>query len=332
MTDPRPDVAVHLDDRIRLMSALLAATDLPERSQSRDPHGTHAHARATRKRLAAFSSHPAVVLLQGLLDKNAPLEAMFTLVTRLSWPSLEANSLPRWSPKDWPALMRDFYLRADLGPWWLSENAAWEDATAQTSRVLATVKLKPFLEPFIGEVKEALVFSPNISYPTDQAIGVRHGHSLMCIAPPRRAWGDNPPWPFDEDAVHVYRAALTQYGRLLMAAYLSKYPDRVNEAAQMALPVGDQIKATYPTWQEQFSYLFVTGAVAIYLQDHVSQAEADAFVLMERKVNGMGLLPGVVSVLRRYLSEREAGRYESLIDFLPIFPRQLRVAKRIVSL
>ncbi len=332
MTDPRPDVAVHLDDRIRLMSALLAVTDYPERSQSRDPHGTHAYARATRRRLAAFHRHEAVVALQGLLDKNAPLEAIFTLAMRLSWPSLEASSLPRWVPKDWPALMRDFYLRADLGAWWASENAAWQDATAQTSRVLASVSLKSFLEPFIGEVQEALVFAPNISFPSDQEIGVRHSHSLICIAPPRRAWGDNPPWPFDEDAVHVYRAALTQFGRMLVAAYLSKHPDRVAEAAQAALPVGDQIKSMYPTWQEQFSYLFVTGAVAIYLHDHVSQTEADAFVLMERKVNGMGLLPGVVSVLRRYLSEHEAGRYSSLIDFLPIFPRQLRVARRIVSL
>jgi hypothetical protein len=53
---------------------------------------------------------------------------------------------------------------------------------------------------------------------------------------------------------------------------------------------------------------------------------------MERKVNGMGFLPGTISVWRRYLSEREAGRYSSLMDFLPVFPKQLRVANRIVTL
>jgi hypothetical protein len=46
----------------------------------------------------------------------------------------------------------------------------------------------------------------------------------------------------------------------------------------------------------------------------------------------MHILPGMISVLRRYLSERENGRYNSLLDFMPIFPKQLRIANRIVTL
>ncbi|MBZ0288207.1 MAG: hypothetical protein K8I30_11380, partial [Anaerolineae bacterium] len=56
----QPDVVVRLDDRIRLMSALLAATNWPDKSQERQPHGTHAHARATRKYLAEWIKHDAV--------------------------------------------------------------------------------------------------------------------------------------------------------------------------------------------------------------------------------------------------------------------------------
>jgi hypothetical protein len=40
----------------------------------------------------------------------------------------------------------------------------------------------------------------------------------------------------------------------------------------------------------------------------------------------------MMSVLRRYLSELDNGRYTDLIDFLPVFPKQLRVAKKIVTL
>ena len=67
------------------------------------------------------------------------------------------------------------------------------------------------------------------------------------------------------------------------------------------------------------------------LEDYVSEAEAKAYILMERKVRGMTILPGTVSVLRRYMQEL-GNKYESLIDFLPIFPRQLRIAKKIVTL
>jgi len=46
----------------------------------------------------------------------------------------------------------------------------------------------------------------------------------------------------------------------------------------------------------------------------------------------MAMLPGTVSVMRRYLQEvGKGGKYNNLIEFLPYFPIQLRVAKKIVT-
>jgi hypothetical protein len=323
---------VRLDDRVRLMSALLAATDWPDKSQQRKPHGTHAHARATRKQLTAFRQHEAVAVLQGLLDQNAPLEAMFTLILRFNWPDLELDPLPRWVPPRWPHMLRDFVKQGGLLTWWKNEDYAWQKSVTEATKMFDGRTFRPFLKPFVGEVDESLAFMPSISYPTDQEVGVRLGRELVCIAPPRLAWGDSPPWPFDEDPAHIYRAALSQYGRMLMIAYLRAHAEQITEATQTPLPVGEQFQAQFPTWQEQFTQLFVTGITYIYLEDHVNQAEANAYMLMERKTQGNAMLPGVVSVLRRYLSEREAGRYDSLVEFLPIFPKQLRIAKRIVTL
>lgn len=328
----QPDVTVRLDDRIRLMSALLALTNWPDKAQERKPHGTHAHARATRKHLAAFKQHEAVQILQGMLDQNAPLEAMFTLITRLSWPQLESDSMPRWVPPRWPATMREFYDAAKVSEWWKQEDFAWHKSVTESTKMFDKVALKPFLKPFLGTIQEDLVFVPNIAYPTDQEVGIRIGRELVCIAPPRLAWGDSPPWPFDEDPMHIYRAALSQFGRLLMLTYLRSNTEKLAEATQNPLPVGDQFQAQYPSWQEQFTHLFVSGAVAIYLEDHVNKSESNAYVLMERKVHGMEILPSVVSVLRRYMSELESGRYQNLLEFLPVFPKQLRVAKRIINL
>jgi hypothetical protein len=73
---------VVLDERVRLISAALAATRWPAEAQARRPHGTTSYARATRKRLLPFVDHPAILTLQELLDRAVPLEAIFALASR----------------------------------------------------------------------------------------------------------------------------------------------------------------------------------------------------------------------------------------------------------
>lgn len=333
MTDlSASDVIVHLDDRVRTMSALLAATRYPDQAQARRPHGTHPHARATRKRVAAFVHHPAVTDVQTLLDRGAPMEALFSLALLFRAPNFSAEKLPSWSPLNFAEHVRDFYARAELARWWRDESAAWEKSRADCRAVFAGAPIKQFLAPFVGEVQEQLVFIPNIGYPCDQEIGLRFTGRLVAIIPPRLAWGDSPPWPYDEDPAHVLRAAITEYGRLLINAMLKEKPEIMPSAVQAPLPVGEIIAKRHPRWQDQLMVLLTAGMVALYLETHVSKAEAEAYVLMERKVRGMTALPAVVSVLGRYMSEKAAGRYKGLSDFLPKFPKLLRVANKIVSL
>jgi hypothetical protein len=332
MTTQPQDVTVRLDDRIRLMSAIMAATDWPLKSQERQPHGTHAHSRATRKRLEPFKNHPAVQGMQGLIDQGAPLEAIFTFALHLTWPNLDVAEMPRWVPTGWNEQLKDFYRTAELEKWWKDEDTVWQNSLKESQQMFKGITFKPFLKPFVGDVAEALIFIPNISFPTDQEIGVRLAGELICIAPPRLAWGDSPPWPFDEDPAHIYRSALAQYGRMLIMHFMREHAEVIAPIAEAPLPVSDQFKSRYPTWQEQFTNLFVAAACTLYLEGHVSKAESNAYVLMERKTQGMAALPGMISVMRRYLNEYESGRYKGLIDFMPVFPKQLRVANRIVTL
>jgi len=325
------DVSVLLDDRVRLLSAALAATDLPERAQAQHPHGVHPHARALQQHLAPLRDHAAVQMLQALLDDGVPLDALFTLVLSCELSDLDVVSLPDWCPPGLPLALRDLLTRADLPARWRAEDAAWNASLSQARRVLESACFEPFLQACFGEVREQFVFMPNILFPTHQEIGARIGSVLVAIVPPRLAWGTNPPWPFDEDPAYVLRAALAQYVRLLLEPLLDDGAEQVTAAAQAALPVSAEFAARYPVWADQFTRLFTAGLVAIYLEDHVNPAEARAYVLMERKVSGIDLLPAVVSVLRRYANEKEAGRYQSLLDFLPVFPKQLRVAKRLVN-
>jgi hypothetical protein len=328
------DVIVKLDDRIRLMSAVLTATDYPEKSQQRKPHGTHAHARATRKYLNDHLKHPAILTTQTLLDQGSPAEALFTLMFAYQFPEMRPlAALPAWVPAGYGDQLRAFHDATDLPGWWRKERLVWEKALTEVQKVFQKVNFKPLLTPFLGEISEQFVFMPNISYPSDRELGLHYDQHLVCIAPPPLAWGDSPPWPYDEETqlMHSYRVALNQYGKILLLRYLRAHAEKVSEAAQTELPVNDQFRLQYPSWEAQFAELFVTALVAMYLEENVNEAEYKAFVLMEKKVRGMNILPGTVSVMRRYLQER-GNKYNTLIEFLPLFPKQLRVAKRIVTL
>lgn len=326
------DVTVRLDDRIRLVSALLAATNYPDQAQLRKPHGTHAHARATTRQLKAYQTHEAVRGMQALLDNGAPLEAMFTLVAHLPWPALHIADLPKWVPPNWTQHLADFYRQAQLESWWQQEKILWDAATEQSTRMFQDASFKPFLEQFVGELPETLVFVPNISYPCDRDIGLRLStKELVAICPPRLAWGDSPPWPFDEDKPYVHRAALAQYVRLILVPYLRNNAEIVTEAAKQDLAVSDQFRSIYPTWGEQFVAIFIGAATALYLEQ-LNPLESKAYIKEQVKIHDMKVLPGAVSVLNRYLQERESGKFQTLIDFLPVFPKQLKVARRIMSI
>jgi hypothetical protein len=322
-------IQVTIDDRVRLMSAVLAVTDFPERAQQRKGHRPHTHARNTTKWLAAYRDHPAVVGAQTLLNQNAPLEALYTYALKLSFPAMTIDNPPPWTPPNWHEQLRDLYQSARLGELWEQDKALWQKAQKDVGDVLRNADYYAFLEPFVGPVDEQLIYMANISYPSDMAIGARVGGDIICVGPPRIAWGDNEPWPFNEDPAHVYSTSLVEYARLLMLAYLRQNAAQVAPVTQKPLPVDEEFLRKFPKWGDQFTELFVTGAVAIYLEQHVSPQEAKSFILMERKAKGVTILPGVVSVLQRYLSEFRDGKYRSFTDYLPHFPGHLRVAKKV---
>lgn len=319
---------VRIDDRVRLMSAVLAATKWPNQEQ----HRPHQHARMTVRQVDEFAHHPAVSGMQVLLDQGAPLEAFYTYVLKLSWPGLQDSHVPRWVPPRWNEHLQDFYIKTGLAELWQETNTDWQKARQEAEEVLDQVNFYRFLHPFLGQVVEQLVFMPNISYPVSRTIGVRIGGELIAIGPPREAWGDNPPWPFNEDPAHVYAAALGKYASLLMLSYLRQHAEQVAPVAQKPLAVGEQFQRLYPNWGDQFAEVFALGAVALFLEQSISKQEAEAYVLIQHKAKGLSVLPGVVHVLRRYLREFNEDKYESFINYLPSFPGHLRVAKHMTTL
>lgn len=300
----RGQLKILVDDRVRLLSAALAATRWPADEQAVHRHRPHAHARQTAERMQPYADHPAVRALQSYLDQGVALHDLYGYALSLSWPHLEP-SLPYPLEFDgWNVALADLMLSADLPAWWRESEEPWHAACAQAEAAIGRTDMAELLVAFCGTAPEHLYFVPNITYPSEKQIGALVGDALTCIVPPPVAWGDNEPWPFDDDVAYVLRCAFAEYARVLMSDALLAAE---NEASAPLL------------WDENLLRIFVAGAVAVFLEQAISPREAGAYVLMERRVNGLDALPETVEMLKAFLAGRRAGHYRHFLDYLPRF-------------
>jgi len=321
------NVLARLDDRARLMSAVLAATNFPDKSQERQKHGTHMHARDTRKLVAEFASHPAVSALQALLDRNTPLTSIYGYALRLAWPTLEIDEPPRWVPPHWNEHLKHFYEATHIDKWWKDDDESWQAPVRHLNEIFDKVDFYGFLEPFFGTLPETLVFIPNVSFPTDANVRVRIGAELCLLMPPRKAWGDSAPWPYDNDPAFVYQEALKAYEELLLSGYFHQIPDVIATLSERPLPVDEKFSKMHPAWIDQLTGLFTSATVALFLEEVIDAREAKAFIQIQQKMEGLTILPGVTMLLRRYLDDQKTGKYANFSEYLPTFVKHLRLVK-----
>jgi hypothetical protein len=319
------EVQVRIDDRVRLIGALLAASRYPDMAQARKKHGLHAYARATRKRLAGLANQPAVKALNRMLDEIT-LELLFMTAMNLDPVTLELRPETRSvRPRDtvvndW----LDFAERAHLRALWQEQAEAWERSAAEAERALGDAALRTFLSGYLGPITQPLVFVPNISFPADRELGLVSPDALLAVVPPRAAWGDSPPWPFDEDPAYVLGAAVSAFSHALLWTALGAQMLQLKALIDMQLPVSAALRKHYPTETGQFMAVMSAGLVAIYFEDHLGAQEADAWMLMEKRQRGLDILPAAVQVLRAYRAGPKAGTPEASKKLLHTFAAQVR--------
>ncbi len=321
-------ITVEIDNRIRLLSAVLALTTWPDQEQAIKPRGVHAHARATRSNLSEAEHHSAVQTMQNLLESTLTLEAIFSYAAYLEWPSLTVDDPPEHIPAEWPDQLRDFLWTHKVLELWQRDETAWNSAQRAARAALEQADPRPTLNRLFGPLQSELVFQPNLCYPTGDTLSFRDEGRLICISPPPIAWGTNPPWPYDDNPADTAREAFSAYARLLLGEHLDAHPAETEAARRTRLPVPNSFLARYPDWFDQFAVLVVSGATAIYLNQTFGKVEADAYTMMVHKANGFQALPSVVEVLESYLDAQAEGRAYQLADYLPTFTERFRVAEQ----
>ena len=302
-----PTLTVVTDPRLRDLSALLAATDWPEREQNPVPRGVHPLAAMLKKHVSPFRAHSAAVYLQGVLAANSDPAPLF------------ARALG--DDPDLAGPLRSFAGAAELPVFWAEHESSWTQAV---SEVRAQVDGLPFAS-FLDELGEAppagLVIHPNVAYPTTHSFGVLTGGQAWSILPPRKAVGESKPWPFGDDRDYVARLALHDFVQAQLSAVVSARPELI-PPGENAERLPDAFRAEFPAWPAQVVEMFAYAAQVIFL-NRLDDGAGDAFAMFERRTRGFAILPGLVDALTNYLAGRGLSAiYANLEAYLPHFVRE----------
>lgn len=311
-------ITVKIDDRIRLVSAVLSLTNYPEQSQARKKHGTHPHARGTRRHLHAYADHPCVQQVQQMLNQSVPVSTLFGLVLT------PTNNLPDWVPTGFTQSLADFYQKAGLREWWEAENIAWTTALRQLKEAFARIELHTLFKPFFGDIHYHLTFTPSLCYPTDLNIGIRMKTELTTIMPPPQAWGDSAPWAYKDDPALAYRAAIYEYGALLIDDLITANNTTFQALSVNPLPVNDKYIARFGSWRASFTSIFTAALTAIFLENTMGRIEARSYLQYMGRVEGLTSLPHITEAFSAYLEAWRSGQTTGFMPYLPTLLNQMQ--------
>jgi hypothetical protein len=285
------NLAVRLDNRARLVSAVLAASQWPEREQAQERHAVDPYAKLTRQYLAEFTSHPAAQLVNQGLDKGIPVEEFFTAALRCQWPTFEpAEPLPpALADGDWPAQLDHFYTDTAIAAFfWADHQALWDEVTNDLTRIFQSTPLPAFLGDLRGRpLEKEIVVVPNPLFPALRSIISETAAANYLILPLPKAYGESPPWPYREGVDWVLAESCLQLTSLLLADQLAQAgPDK--------------------------AALLKQAAVVLFLEKAINEAEARAYLVRSKKQYQLPQLPTAVENLRAHLANPQG---KGIIDF-----------------
>ena len=124
-------LSVAIDERLRLVTAVLAASNWPLEEQNKLTHAVHPHAKQVRQFVLPFASHPAVNGANEALLNGVALADLFSAALRCTWPAfVPQEDLPRvLKIKDWVQSLADFAAQTAVATqFWPQHTAVWQDA------------------------------------------------------------------------------------------------------------------------------------------------------------------------------------------------------------
>ncbi len=285
-------IEIKIDDRARLVTAVLAASDWPEEEQKQLTHAVHPHAKQTRQFVQKYKYHQAVRGVNEALLNGVTLEELFSTAVRCAWPTFEPGEpLPHLLKIErWARSLADFEHATDMMTFWDEHQEVWQGVVAALQGIFADGRVAAFFDRLVKtDDAPHMVVMPNIVYPALTAVLATTESTLYLLLPPPKAVGESPPWPYDEDPPTVVATVCHHLSIRLMAAQL----------ADFERPQRD---------------LFRHAAATLCLEAAFDEFEAQAYQLRIKKAENLPTLPTVTERLRGYM----AGEVAKLADIFTV--------------
>ncbi|HFE66575.1 MAG TPA: hypothetical protein ENJ93_04865 [Chloroflexi bacterium] len=283
------NLQVQVDDRARLVTAVLAASDWPAIEQEQLPHATHNQAKLTRQFVEPFREYTAVTGINQAWLNGVELDEMFSAALRCRWPDFTPTEpLPRVLQIDsWVVSLADFATVSDIAAaFWPEHESVWDTAVAELHTIFQDDRLLQFLSQMRGRpIEQEIIIMPNLVYPALSPVLATAQNSLTLLLPPPKAVGESPPWPYSEGAGWVTAVTCRQ-----LAAYL--LADKLAEL------------------DKEQRHLLIHAVTALCLEQTLDEFEGQAYLLRTSKEQNLPELPALVEKLRAAKPE------ESFIEIL----------------
>lgn len=271
---------ITVDDRLRLVTAVLAASDWPEIEQKERTHAVHPHAKQTLHATQAYKSYPAVYHLNEALMNGVSLDDLLSAAVRCTWPDFTPTEpLPNILQVDtWIQSLAGFAQKTEIvSQFWPAHQSVWDESANELTAVFQNSPLPAFLAQVMGKsLSQYIVVMPNLVYPALKPVLATSEKALTLLLPPPLAVGESPPWPYEEDPGWVV-ARICE--RLLFHLLASRLAPLV------------------PSRQEEI----VRAAITLCLEQSFDEFEAKAYLLRSKKAYNLPNLPQMVDKLRELL-------------------------------
>jgi hypothetical protein len=284
------DVQVVLDNRVRLVGAVLAASDWPALEQAETPHAVHAQAKFTGQYVMPHQGHPAVQLANRFIAQDVPVADLFQAAVQCEWASFETQApLPgSFAAGDWVEALADFYVDTAIAAFfWADHNKLWETSAGEIERIVHRSTLPAFLGRLMNIEPPPIQAMPNLTYPSLQSLAVSPPDSILAILPPPRAYGESPPWPYGEEADWVLSQICSSTLQLLLSRQLS---DAGREKIE----------------------LLAHAATALFLEQSLSEADSKAYLVHHRQSYDQERLPPIMDGLREQLQDENSSGLDDI--------------------
>lgn len=283
--------SVVIDERLRLVTAVLSVSDWPGEEQNQLTHAVHPHAKQVRQFVQPFTSQPAVNGANEALLNGVELADLFSAALRCSWPDFTpVSQLPHvLKIRNWVGTLGGFARETAVSiEFWSQHTAVWIKAQAALQKIFTNGNLLSALGQLGVVAETAVSLMPNLVFPALTPVVATSDAALTLLLPPPKAVGESPPWPFDEDPGWVVATVTEQLVPHLLA----------NELAQLNAeqhPIAIHLAAAH--------------CLAILLDDF----EAQAYLLRAKKEHNLPQLPALFARLQK---EIEVGNGRSLVHIL----------------